>query len=109
MRLSPLDPGLYSMQTTTALAHFIAGRYDEASLWAEKAIRQGTNFLPAFRIAAASRALAGHLEEARQAVVRMLQIDPTSRISNLEAHAPIHRPDDIAKYKEGLRRAGLPE
>jgi TolB-like protein len=109
MRLSPLDPGLYSMQTTTALAHFIAGRYDEASSWAEKAIRQGTNFLPAFRIAAASRALAGHLEEARQAVARMLQIDPTSRISNLAAHAPIRRPDDIARYKEGLRRAELPE
>jgi TolB-like protein len=109
MRLSPLDPGLYSMQTTTALAHFIAGRYDEASSWAEKAIRQGTNFLPAFRIAAASGALAGHPEEARNAVARMLQIDPTSRISNLEAHAPIHRPDDIARYKEGLRRAGLPE
>jgi tetratricopeptide (TPR) repeat protein len=109
MRLSPLDPGLYSMQTTTALAHFIAGRYSEASSWAEKAIRQGTKFLPAFRIAAASRALDGHLEDARKAVAQMLQIDSTCRISNLAAHAPLRRPDDIARYKEGLRRAGLPE
>ncbi|MFX9228085.1 hypothetical protein ABTN63_18860, partial [Acinetobacter baumannii] len=29
MRLSPLDPSLYSMQTAMALAHFVAGRYDE--------------------------------------------------------------------------------
>lgn len=109
MRLSPLDPGLYSMQTTTALAHFIAGRYEEASSWAEKAIQQGSLFLPAFRIAAASRALAGRLEEAQSAVARMLQIDPNSRISNLAEHAPIRRPRDMERYKDGLRKAGLQE
>ena len=36
MRLSPLDPSLYSMQTATALAHFVAGRYDESVLWVRK-------------------------------------------------------------------------
>jgi TolB-like protein len=39
MRLSPLDPQLYMMQAATAFAHFFAGRYDEASSWAEKALR----------------------------------------------------------------------
>ena len=38
MRLSPLDPHIIAMQAGTAFAHMLAGRYDEASSWAEKAI-----------------------------------------------------------------------
>jgi TolB-like protein/class 3 adenylate cyclase len=109
MRLSPLDPGLWAMQSAIALAHFIAGRYDEAISWGEKAIREGTNFLPVFRVAAASRALAGRPEEARQALRRMLQIDPTSRISNGPEHALFRRLQDVTRLEEGLRMAGLPE
>ena len=85
MRLSPLDPSLSLMQASLALAYFIAGRYDEASYWAEKAIREGTNFLPALRMVVASKALAGRQDEAREALRRMLQIDPTSRISNVSS------------------------
>jgi adenylate cyclase len=40
MRLSPLDPILYNMLVGTAFAHFLAGRYDEASAWANKALRE---------------------------------------------------------------------
>jgi TolB-like protein/class 3 adenylate cyclase len=109
MRLSPLDPGLWAMQSAIALAYFIAGRYDEASSWAEKAIREGTIFLPNFRVAAASKALAGRQEEARNAVRRMLQIDPTSRISNGVEHGLFHRLQDVTRLEEGLRMAGLPE
>ena len=39
MRLSPLDPRIGSMRAATASAHFVTGRYDEASSWAEKALR----------------------------------------------------------------------
>jgi hypothetical protein len=35
-------------------------------------------------ILAASKALAGHLEEARAAVDRLLQLDPAVQISNLK-------------------------
>jgi tetratricopeptide (TPR) repeat protein len=109
MRLSPLDPGLYSMQTAMALAHFIGGDYDTALSWTDKASREDPNFLPTFRIAATSAGLAGRLEEAKRAIARMLQIDPTCRISNLREHVPLQRPQDLAKYAEGLRLAGLPE
>jgi TolB-like protein/class 3 adenylate cyclase len=36
MRLSPLDPRLFAWQFCTALAHFCAGRYDDAISWAER-------------------------------------------------------------------------
>jgi TolB-like protein/tetratricopeptide (TPR) repeat protein len=109
MRLSPLDPILFRMQGATASAHFFAGRYDEASSWAEKALRENPN-QQALRTAAASHALAGRLEEAQKAVARMRQLDPDFRISNLKDRLPaFRRPQDFARYAEGLRKAGLPE
>lgn len=109
MRLSPLDPSLYSMQSATALAHFVAGRYDEAIFWAEKAARGNPNFLPAIRIIATSAGNSGQLARAQKAAKRMMEIDPTFKVSRLTDHVPLRRPDDLARYAEGLRRAGLPE
>src|SRR5262249_18592333 len=39
MRLSPLDPITRSFRNATAHAHFCAGRYDQASLWAEMVLQ----------------------------------------------------------------------
>jgi TolB-like protein len=110
MRLSPLDPFLFSMQGVTSFAHFFAGRYDEAVAWAEKAFWERPNILATLRIAAVSNAYAGRLEQARKAVTRALELDPQMRISNLKDRVGIfRRPEDFAKYAEGLRIAGLPE
>jgi adenylate cyclase len=109
MRLSPLDPYLFAMQTGTATAHFVAGRYDEALSWAEKAIRLQSNFLGTIRIFAASSALAGRIEDAQKAMARVRQIAPALRISNLQNAVPFRRPEHLARYAEGLRKAGLPE
>jgi hypothetical protein len=40
---------------------------------------------------------------------RLSQLDPTLRISNLKDWLPIGRPEHLATFAEGLRRAGLPE
>jgi hypothetical protein len=42
-------------------------------------------------VATASHALAGRLEEARQAMSRLRQIDPALRLSNLKHWFPIRR------------------
>ncbi len=110
MRLSPLDPFLFSMQGVTAFAHFFAGRYEEASAWAEKAFWERPDILATLRIVAVANAYAGRIEKARQAVARALELDPDMRISTLQHRIGIfRRPEDYAKYAEGLRRAGLPE
>ena len=109
MRLSPLDPEMYRMQAGTALAHLFAGRFDTASSWAEKASRDLPSFLIPASIIAASHALAGRTDEARRAMDHLRQLDSTLRISNLEDWLPIHRPEDLATFADGLRRAGLPE
>ena len=109
MRLNPLDPLILGMQNGTAAAHFLAGRYDAASSWAEKALQQNSNYLPGIRMAAASHALSGRLAQAQKALTRMRQIDPELRISNLAELVPFRAAQDFARYVEGLRKAGLPE
>jgi hypothetical protein len=62
----------------------------------------------ALRMAAASHAMADRLQPARNALARLREIDPALRVSSLGDLTPIRRPEDIARYAEGLRKAGLP-
>jgi TolB-like protein/class 3 adenylate cyclase len=109
MRLSPLDPLMFLIDCVAALAHFVAGRYGEAWPLAERACRERPHFLGAVRVAAATNALAGRLNEAQWFIARALQLDPELRISNLKNRVTWFRPEDFAKYAEALRKAGLPE
>ena len=109
MRLSPLDPELVRMQTGMAMAHLLAGRFDAASAWAEKAFAAMPGFLLAVGIMAASHALADRTDEAQRAMQRLRDLDPTLRLANLADWVLLHRPDDLATFADGLRRAGLPD
>jgi TolB-like protein/class 3 adenylate cyclase len=110
MRLSPLDPWLMGMRAGTAYAHFFLGRYDEAASWAAMALQDNPHYQPGLRIAAASNAMAGRLEQAHKAVARLRQLNPTLRVSTLkDVLGPYRRAEDVSRYEEGLRRAGLPE
>jgi TolB-like protein len=109
MRLSPLDPETFRIQAGTAFAHLLAGRYDDASSWAEKAFNAFPAYLAAVSVMAAAHALAGRMKEARRAMELLRPLDPTLRVANLHNLFPIRRPEDFAKWTEGLRQAGLPE
>jgi TolB-like protein len=109
MRLSPLDPLAFLMQYSTALAHFHAGRYDEAGAWTERAKRANASFLPAIRLAAASHALAGSLAKARELMANLREAEPSLTVSGLDELSPFRRPKDFAKWVDGLREAGLPK
>ncbi|MDH2380786.1 adenylate/guanylate cyclase domain-containing protein [Bradyrhizobium sp. CER78] len=108
MRLDPLAPRLSYMQASIAYGHFFAGRYGEASSWAERSIQEQISPV-ALRVLAASLALAGKREDARDAAVRLMQLVPALRVSHIKTLIPIRRPDDLARLEEGLRLAGLPE
>ena len=73
------------------------------------AVREKPNFLLQRCLAAASAALAGRLAEAQTSMVHLRGIDPALRISNLKDVISYLRPEDFAKWAEGLRMAGLPE
>lgn len=109
MRLNPLDPEMLRMQSGMALAHLLAGRFDTAMAWAQKAYGELPTFVLAVAIITASHALAGHTEKAQQSMQRLRQLDPALRIAGLREWLPFHQPADCARLAEGLRLAGLPE
>jgi TolB-like protein/class 3 adenylate cyclase/Tfp pilus assembly protein PilF len=108
MRLSPLDLAFHAMETATASAHLRADRYDEASHWAEKALRDQPNSADAAQVLAISCVLGGDLERAQRAMRRLLQIAPGRRISN-RARVHFVSPERQALIENALRKAGMPE
>jgi len=110
MRLSPLEPQKAVIQNPSAHAYFFAGGFDEASLQAATVLQARPDSQTALRIHAASSALAGRLADAQKSVKRLRELNPTLRVSNLkDVLGPYRRAEDVAKYEEGLRLAGLPE
>jgi TolB-like protein/tetratricopeptide (TPR) repeat protein len=110
MRLSPLDPFVTGMRTGTAYANFLLGHFEEAVSWAAMALMDKPDFQPGLRIAAASNAMAGRPEQADKALARLRHLNPALRVSNLkDVLSPYRRAEDLSRYEEGLRRAGLPE
>jgi tetratricopeptide (TPR) repeat protein len=109
MRLSPQDVQFFNMQAATAGAHFVACNYVEALTWAEAAVRGRPHYILPNSIIAASAALVGRPAEAYKAVARLRQLGAASRVSDLVDLFPLRRPEDVARWVDGLRRAGLSE
>jgi adenylate cyclase len=108
IRLSPLDPLIFIVQNGIVLAHFFAGRYEEALDWAQRALRQNPNYAAALIMAAVSGALAGRKDDRDKAVARLRELDPQVRIANFANVWPLRRASDLAAFEEGLRLTGLP-
>ncbi len=109
MRLSPFDPFTFLAHGGLAHAHYFAGRYEEALLWARRAIHGRPSWRAGLRIVAAAAALSGRLEEARPVMASSREIDPSACLSQIRKIRLFRRPEDLARLEEGLRAAGLPE
>jgi tetratricopeptide (TPR) repeat protein len=109
MRLSPHDPHLFNMQAAIAAGYFLAGRYAEALSWAKTAKRAQMNAPLQPLVAAASAALSGDVAETKIAMAQVHRLVPNLRLANLRDFVPSRRPEDFARWTDGLRKAGLPE
>ena len=109
MRLSPLDPLGRAFTMGLALAHFAAGRYEEAIQWVDRTLGEEPRHRPAMRMKAACCAHLDRTEEARDWVSRVLESEPGLTIARFKASATHFPPEILGVYLEGLRKAGLPE
>jgi tetratricopeptide (TPR) repeat protein len=109
VRLSPRDPRGWFISAGIAAAHFYEGRFDEAALWAQKALIHNPRFAIALRFLAASLAKQGKAEEAIAAAQQILNIEPELTLTKLRARLMFLSDWCWSRYSEGLRRAGLPE
>jgi tetratricopeptide (TPR) repeat protein len=109
VRLSPVDPQRPGMLAAIAVAHFAAGRFEIASSLAKTAMLEKSNNFMAALAAAGANAMAGNLDIATIAMVRVRELDPTFCFSKVKDRLPHREPELLARWNDALRRAGLPE
>ncbi|ANY83508.1 hypothetical protein BB934_35175 (plasmid) [Microvirga ossetica] len=109
IRISPLDPYNFNAAIGIGIAHFHAERFAEAASWVCQGIAEKPSATWAWRIVAAAYANLGRLDEAREALARLVQAHPGITIAAIkQASMPPSRSFQDALFG-GLRAAGLPE
>jgi adenylate cyclase len=106
MRMSPHDPQNSMFNVGLAVAHYLAGRYDEAVDFGRKSLQQRAGFIAGHRIYIASLAQAGHIDEARASLQRLKEVQPNLSIEWIEKYVP-YTSRTMGKFVEGMRKAGL--
>jgi TolB-like protein/class 3 adenylate cyclase len=110
MRLSPLDPARWSFWAGLALAHLIAGRYDEAVECADRALHENPMAVHVLGYKAVALSHLGRIEEAGDCIRHFCELRTGSTVDSVErAMRTVFSPEVLAVYIEGLRKAGLPE
>jgi adenylate cyclase len=103
IRLSPRDPHLYFLVHRIAVAHLLAGRYEDAVARDEEALRLRRDQPQIYRVLAAAYGYLGRSAEALAALEKMNQVAPQF---TLEGFRRANSPALVEKCLEGWRRAG---
>jgi adenylate cyclase len=113
-RLNPLAAS-FSANDVRFIASFGVGDHEAVVDETARGLREHSNSGPALRYRAASLALLGRIEEARQVVGRLIAARPGYCIAEVRRHYefdlnnPFKKPGVTESLYRGLRLAGLPE
>jgi adenylate cyclase len=105
IRMNPVDPVAHQMLTGMGFAFIELRRFDDAIVAAKKAQRQNPSYPVPYRCLVSAFAHLGRTAEAREAIARLLELDPTFTISTRIGRGR----SSLKVLTEGLRKAGLPE
>jgi adenylate cyclase len=108
LRLSPFDPLSNIRHMAIAIAHFVAGRFEEAAAAAHRATQGQPRFSPPYWMRAAALANLDRIDEAKIMAQRLLEVQPHFTVSSITS-APFANPEILVALGDALRRAGLPE
>jgi adenylate cyclase len=108
IKLDPVDPMGFSTMAGLTYALISLGKDDQAVEVATRSVQKNPNYAFAWRGLIAALALSGRIQEAREAVVTMLRLEPQFSITALLARTP-SAPTTFKRVIEGLRLAGAPE
>jgi hypothetical protein len=109
--LSPLDPFRWSSEGGLGFAHLLAGRYEEAVEWADRAVRANPRATFICGCKAGACGYLGRGDEARDCIQRLSKfVSGFTTITGFKrAWERFCSPGTLGIYLDGLRKAGLPE
>jgi adenylate cyclase len=98
----------YKWAALNAFSHYLLSQYDASLSWAREAMYLNPNHLQVLAIRAAALAQLGRSDEAAKATAVLLNGFPTLTIERHLKNFRWKNPADIAHYREGLLKAGVP-
>ncbi len=107
--LSPSDPHLFFFQAAMIMPHLLRGEFHEAAAVGRQAIELNSWFSSSFKGHLAALGHLGCAAEAAAVMSRLLKLEAGFTVRDAIRRSPMSLPEDVDRYAEGLRRAGLPE
>jgi DNA-binding SARP family transcriptional activator/TolB-like protein len=107
IRLSPSDPHGFFFDTTLTLAHLMRGDYASAVEAGRRAVEINPLFSSAHKAHLSALGWQGRADEAAEVLSRLLILEPGFSVQEAVRRSPFSRPDDVARFADGLRRGGL--
>jgi adenylate cyclase len=98
----------YKWDTLNAFSHYLLGQYDASLSWSREALYLNPNHLQLLAVRAAALAQLGRTEEAAKATEVLLGLYPGLTVERHLRNFHWKTPADIAHYREGLLKAGIP-
>jgi adenylate cyclase len=98
----------YKWAALNAFSHYMLGQYDASLSWAREALYLNPNHLQVLAIRAAALAQSARPEEAAKATEVLLGNFPGLTVERHLRNFRWKNPDDIAHYRDGLLKAGVP-
>jgi adenylate cyclase len=108
IELSPFDPHMYVFLSLAATAHAVAEKYDQAIDLCRRSLRRNRMYLATHRMLVISLALAGRIDEARQAAVELLALEPELTVSRFRLRYPGSASAHAETFCAALAMAGVP-
>jgi tetratricopeptide (TPR) repeat protein len=107
LRLSPRAQNNFMYHHLMGFALFVAGRYQEGLASADTSLRENSGLPGAHRVRAACLSQLGRIDEAKAAFAEFLRLAPDATVTSIKAQVPLKRPEDLERYIDALKRAGL--
>jgi len=98
----------YQFAATNAFSHYSLRQYDASLSWAREALYSNPHHLQVLTLRAAALAQLGRSEEAARAAEVLLTNYPGLTVERHLRNFHWKNPADIAHYREGLLKAGVP-
>jgi adenylate cyclase len=98
----------YKWAAMLAFAHYMLGQYDASLSWAREAMYLTPNHLQVLSVRAATLAQMGRADEAAKATELLLSGFPSLTVERHLRNFRWKNPADIAHYRDGLLKAGVP-
>lgn len=107
LRLSPLDPLRYFYDSLAASAAITAGKYERAIELAKRSLKANRTHTSTYRALAIAQSLSDQMDDARDTVRRLLELEPSFTVTQFLARTPA-RGTLASTVADALLRAGLP-